>query len=29
VRRGSAAGLGVEIFGDPAIWDTWLARTPF
>ena len=29
VRRGSAAELGVQIFGDPAIWDTWLARTPF
>jgi uncharacterized protein (TIGR03083 family) len=29
VRRDSAADLGVEIFGDKAIWDTWLARTPF
>jgi len=29
VRRGNATELGVEIFGDPAIWDTWLARTPF
>ena len=29
VRRGAAADLGLEIFGDPAIWDTWLARTPF
>jgi len=28
-RRGCAAELGVEIFGDQAIWDTWLARTPF
>ena len=28
-RRGAAADLGLEIFGDPAIWDTWLARTPF
>ena len=29
VRRGSASDLGVEIFGDEALWDTWLARTPF
>lgn len=29
LRRGSAADLGVEQFGDPGIWDTWLARTPF
>ena len=29
VRRGSATDLGLEIFGDEAIWDTWLARTPF
>jgi len=29
VRRGSAADLGLEIFGDEAVWDTWLARTPF
>ena len=29
VRRGTAAELGVEIFGDQAVWDTWLARTPF
>lgn len=29
VRRSSVAELGVETFGDPAIWDTWLARTPF
>ena len=29
VRRGSAAELGVQIFGDEAVWDTWLARTPF
>ena len=29
VRRGSAAELGLEIFGDQTVWDTWLARTPF
>ena len=29
VRRGSATDLGLEIFGDQALWDTWLARTPF
>ena len=29
VRRGAAAELGLEIFGDQAVWDTWLARTPF
>jgi len=29
VRRGSASELGLEIFGDQAVWDTWLARTPF
>lgn len=29
VRRGNAADLGLEIFGDQAVWDTWLARTPF
>lgn len=29
VRRGTAAELGLEIFGDQAVWDTWLARTPF
>ena len=29
VRRGSAAELGLEVFGDQAVWDTWLARTPF
>ena len=28
-RRGSAAELGLEIFGDQDPWDTWLARTPF
>ena len=29
VRRRSAAESGLEMFGDPAVWDTWLARTPF
>lgn len=29
VRRGGADDLGLEMFGDPAVWDTWLARTPF
>lgn len=29
VRRGTAADLGLEVFGDQAVWDTWLARTPF
>jgi uncharacterized protein (TIGR03083 family) len=29
VRRGSAPDLGLEMFGDEAVWDTWLARTPF
>ncbi len=29
VRRGTVAELGVELFGDPGVWDTWLARTPF
>jgi uncharacterized protein (TIGR03083 family) len=29
VRRGTMAELGVELFGDPGVWDTWLARTPF
>ena len=29
VRRGTPAELGVEMFGDPQLWDTWLARTPF
>lgn len=28
VRRHSAED-GLEIFGDRAVWDTWLARTPF
>jgi len=29
VRRGDASDLGLEMFGDHAVWDTWLARTPF
>ncbi len=29
VRRGDASELGLEVFGDRAVWDTWLARTPF
>lgn len=29
VRRGEPADLGLEMFGDPGVWDTWLARTPF
>ena len=29
VRRGGAPELGLEMFGDPQVWDTWLARTPF
>ncbi len=29
VRRGSVEDLGLEVFGDRAVWDTWLARTPF
>jgi len=29
VRRGDAADLGLEMYGDHALWDTWLARTPF
>ncbi|MGV1087543.1 MAG: maleylpyruvate isomerase N-terminal domain-containing protein [Mycobacterium sp.] len=29
VRRGATADLGLEVFGDQAVWDTWLARTPF
>ncbi|MUL82059.1 MULTISPECIES: maleylpyruvate isomerase family mycothiol-dependent enzyme [unclassified Mycolicibacterium] len=28
-RRRSAADLGLEVFGDTAIWDAWLDRTPF
>ncbi len=29
VRRRTASDVSLEIFGDPAVWDTWLARTPF
>ncbi len=29
VRRRSPAEAGVEIFGDAAVWDGWLTRTPF
>lgn len=29
VRRGSAAELGLEVFGDHTVWQTWLDRTPF
>nr|WP_205267258.1 maleylpyruvate isomerase family mycothiol-dependent enzyme [Mycolicibacterium sphagni] len=29
VRRRTAAQEGLEVFGDPGVWDTWLARTPF
>jgi len=29
VRRQSAAEGGVEVFGDSAVWDNWLERTPF
>jgi uncharacterized protein (TIGR03083 family) len=29
VRRADITDLGVEIFGDQEVWDTWLARTPF
>jgi hypothetical protein len=29
VRRKSAADAGLEMFGDAAVWDGWLERTPF
>ena len=29
VRRRTAADGGVEVFGDTAVWDGWLDRTPF
>jgi uncharacterized protein (TIGR03083 family) len=29
VRRRTAAELGLEVFGDTAVWDGWLERTPF
>jgi uncharacterized protein (TIGR03083 family) len=28
VRRASIADLGIEIFGDDAVWQKWLERTP-
>lgn len=29
VRRAGADDVGLEMFGDAGVWDTWLARTPF
>ncbi|BBX19066.1 hypothetical protein CRI77_25740 [Mycolicibacterium duvalii] len=29
LRRRSAADAGLEVFGDQAVWDSWLERTPF
>lgn len=29
VRRADADSLGLEVFGDRSVWETWLARTPF
>ena len=29
VRRQTAADGGIEVFGDAAVWDGWLNRTPF
>src|SRR5215212_5577536 len=29
VRRQTAADGGLEVFGDTAVWDGWLDRTPF
>jgi len=29
VRRGAAEELGLEVFGERGVWDTWLDRTPF
>ena len=29
VRRRTAADAGIEVFGDTAVWDAWLDRTPF
>jgi uncharacterized protein (TIGR03083 family) len=29
VRRQTAAEGGIEVFGDTAVWDGWLDRTPF
>ncbi|MBU9762690.1 maleylpyruvate isomerase family mycothiol-dependent enzyme [Mycobacterium sp. TNTM28] len=28
-RRRSAADVGLEVFGDTAVWDAWLDRTPY
>jgi uncharacterized protein (TIGR03083 family) len=28
-RRRSGADAGVEVLGDPEVWETWLTRTPF
>lgn len=28
-RRRTAADLGLEVYGDTAVWDRWLAGTPF
>lgn len=29
VRRRTAADAGLEVFGDTAVWDLWLQRTPY
>ncbi|ORB67754.1 maleylpyruvate isomerase family mycothiol-dependent enzyme [Mycolicibacterium tusciae] len=29
VRRGQVSELDIEVFGDEAVWDAWLQRTPF
>jgi hypothetical protein len=29
VRRKTADQLGLDVFGDTAVWDGWLERTPF
>lgn len=29
VRRRAPADLDIEVFGDTAVWDNWLERTPF
>ena len=28
-RRRTAADLGIEVFGDAAVWEAWLERTGF
>jgi hypothetical protein len=28
-RRRSTADVGLEVFGDAAVWDGWLSHTPF